>query len=233
MLEKCGIDYGGFKYDGMNTQTQELISETFNMDCVEGMKQYPDKYFDLAVVDPPYGIGQYWMKQKHTYRYGNKEWNNEAPNEEYFEELFRVSNNQIIFGGNYFVNYLPITNSWIIWDKGSDVKKMNTSECELAWTSFSIPMRKIFVQWSGGRKGNETGIKCIHPCQRPIALHDWILKEYAEKGWKILDTHLGSQSSRIAAYKNGLHFTGFELDEDYFHDGNKRFSQFMSQPRLF
>lgn len=109
-------------------------------DCLEGMKDFPDKYFDLAVVDPPYGIGSYWMKQKHTQHYGNKKWNETPPGKEYFIELFRVSKNQIIWGGNYYTEHLPVTNSWIFWDKGNDVEKMNTSEGEMAWTSFKKPM---------------------------------------------------------------------------------------------
>lgn len=207
-------------------------SQAFLMDCLQGMRLYPDNYFDLAVVDPPYGIGAYWMKQKHTYHYGKKEWNEAAPGQNYFDELFRVSKNQIIWGGNYFTDFLPVTNSWIFWDKGNDVKKMNTSEGEMAWTSFNIPMRKVFVQWSGARKGSETGVKCIHPCQRPIALHDWTFREYAERGQRVLDTHLGSGSSRIAASKAGLHFTGFEIDEEYFEAHDRRWRDYSSQLRL-
>jgi site-specific DNA-methyltransferase (adenine-specific) len=172
-----------------------------NEDNMELMSRYGDNHFDLAIVDPPYGIGPYWMKQKHTQHYGNANWNEEPPTKEYFLELFRVSKNQIIWGGNYFTDHLPVTNSWIYWDKGSDVLKMNTSEGELAWTSFRTPMRKVFVQWSGACKGVETGIKCIHPCQRPIALHEWILKNYAKPKFKILDTHLGSGSIAVALHK--------------------------------
>lgn len=211
----------------------DVPSIVYNDDCMHGLKRFPDKCFDLAIVDPPYGIGAYWMKQKHTQHYGLKNWNESAPGAEYFKHLFRVSKNQIVWGGNYFTDFLPVTNSWIYWDKGSDVQKMNTSEGELAWTSFKIPMRKVYVQWSGGRKGNETGIKCIHPCQRPIALHDWLLMNYASEGDLILDTHVGSGSSRIACAKGGFNFIGFEIDKDYFDAQEKRFKLFESQKKLF
>lgn len=204
-----------------------------NDDCLNVMNDFDDNQFDLAIVDPPYGIGEYWMKQKHTSHYGSNDWNSSIPSKEYFQELFRVSKNQIIFGGNYFTHYLPITNSWIIWDKGNNVEKMNTSECELAWTSFKIPMRKVFVQWSGARKGDETGIKNIHPCQRPIKLHKWILDKYAEKGDNILDTHLGSGSIAIAAYNRGFDFVGIELDKEYYEAAMVRINNHMKQLRIF
>jgi len=187
----------------------------------------------LAIVDPQYGIGDYWMKQKHTQHYGKKGWNQKIPDKQYFVELFRISKNQIIWGGNYFCHYLPITNSWIIWDKGNDVEKMNTSECELAWTSFKIPMRKIFIQWSGGRKGNETGITNIHPCQRPKDLYKWLLRNYAKTEFKIIDTHLGSGSSAIAAYDFGCDFIGCEIDKDYYDAALRRFEIHKMQQKLF
>jgi len=199
---------------------------------MEVMSGYPDKYFDLAIVDPPYGIGNYWMKQKHTTHYGKKNWNKRPPNRKYFKELFRISENQIIWGGNYFCHYLTITNSWIIWDKGNDTEKMNTSECEAAWTSFNIPMRKIFIQWSGGRKGNETGNPNIHPCQRPIDLHKWTLRKYAIPSMKIIDTHLGSGSSAIAAYDFGCDFVGCEIDKEYFDAAVKRFENHKLQQKI-
>jgi len=206
--------------------------ELIHGDCMDYMEDLPDKAFDLAIVDPQYGIGNYWMKQKHTQHYGKKGWNQKPPTEEYFKELFRISNNQIIFGGNYFTNNLPITNSWIIWDKGNDVEKMNTSECELAWTSFNIPMRKVYIPWSGGRKGDETGIKCIHPCQRPIKLHKWLLKKYAIPDIRIIDTHLGSGSSAIAAHDFGCDFVGIEIDKDYYDAAVKRFDEYKKQLKI-
>lgn len=204
-----------------------------NEDNLKLMARYPDKYFDLAIVDPPYGIGSFWMKQKHTYRYGRKNWNERPPKQKYFKELFRVSKHQIIFGGNYFTNFLPVTNSWIIWDKGSNVEKMNTSEVEMAWTSFKIPARKVFVQWSGGRKGIETGIECIHPCQRPVALHKWLLSKYAVQGDKILDTHLGSGSIAIACEELNFDLTACEIDREYYNGAMKRIHDFQKQLKLF
>lgn len=204
----------------------------YNEDCMEGMKRHEDNYFDLAIVDPPFGIGSYWMKQKHTQHYGDPKWNEKAPSSDYFNQLFRVSKNQIIWGGNYFTNHLPVTNSWIVWDKGNDVEKMNTSECELAWTSFRIPMRKVFIQWSGGRKGNETGIKCIHPCQRPIDLHKWILTHYTNEGDKILDTHMGSGSIAIACHYLDFDLTAFEIDKDYYEAAMKRIKEQTAQLQM-
>lgn len=204
----------------------------FNQDCIEVMQCYPDQHFDLAIVDPPYGIGQYWMKQKHTYHYGKNDWNEGVPDAKYFKELFRVSKNQIVFGGNYFTEHLPTTNSWIFWDKGNSVKKMNTSEGELAWTSFKIPMRKVFVQWSGGRKGNETGKKNIHPCQRPIDLHKWILNNYTNEGDKILDTHGGSMSTVIACESAGLEIVCCEKDPEYFNLAKERIENHLSQLQI-
>jgi site-specific DNA-methyltransferase (adenine-specific) len=200
---------------------------------MEYMKDCEDNAFDLAIVDPPYGIGSYWMKQKHTRHYGDPGWNEKPPGQEYFAELFRISENQIIWGGNYFTEYLPVRNIWIFWDKGNDVLKTNTSEGELAWTSFNLAMRKVFVQWSGGRKGKETDIKCIHPCQRPIGLHDWLLKNYAEPGQRIIDTHLGSGSSAIAAHYFGCDFTGLEIDKDYFKAASARFKKATAQIAMF
>lgn len=120
-----------------------------------------------------------------------------------------------------------------MWYKNNDVEKMNTSECEIAWTSFRTPMRLVNIPWSGGRKGGETGSKNIHPCQRPLALYKWLLKNYAKPGDKILDTHMGSQSSRIAAYDMGFDYWGFEIDKEYFEAGCKRFEDFKNQLKLF
>lgn len=203
----------------------------YNCDCMELMDI--DREWDLAIVDPPYGIGQFWNKQKHTYHYGGKDWNSEPPSPEYFQQLREVSASQIIFGGNYYAKHLPATNSWIYWRKGNDVEKMNTSEGELAWTSFNIPMRDVYVQWSGGRKGRETGIECIHPCQRPIDLHRWLLNNYASEGDTILDTHGGSMSLAIACWEEGFDLDICELDPDYFKAAVKRFENHIAQKTLF
>jgi len=211
---------------------EEYKSEVFLMDCMEGMKQFEDNHFDLAVVDPPYGIGYDGAKQTSGSHGGRKAhvfkgWDSNIPKEEYFNELYRVSKNQIIWGANYMVNYLNPSMGWIIWRK--DRGNFSSSDAELAYTSFQRALREytknpLVLVREGGT---------IHPTQKPICLYDWIFKNYAEQGQKILDTHLGSQSSRISANKNKLHFTGFELDPDYFRDGNKRYEDFVSQLTLF
>ncbi len=207
------------------------LSETYLMDCIEGMRHYPDKYFDLAIVDPPYGIG-FDGSRKSTSKHGGRKayefkgWDNEIPPYEYFIELWRVSKNQIIWGANYFVEHLPPSMGWIFWDKG---QRICNSDGELAYTSFKRALRVIEanrckIQEHGG---------AIHPTQKPVYLYDWILLNYAEKGMKILDTHLGSGSSRIAAHKNGFHFVGFEVDKEYYEKQEKRFKEYASQPRIF
>jgi site-specific DNA-methyltransferase (adenine-specific) len=215
------------------------ISLVENADCMDFMKKYPDKYFDLAIVDPPYGInadrqhfeGHGWILREF------KSWDNEPPNETYFLELFRVSKNQIIWGGNYFCNYLTPKMSWIIWDKMQPNFKM--SDGEMAWVSTNTKM-KIFryarANESGFApklKGTERAGINIHPTQKPIELYKWLLKNYANEGDKILDTHLGSGSSRIAADKMGFDFYACELDRDYFEAQEKRFKQYKSQLILF
>lgn len=206
-----------------------MISETHNEDCMVTMARFPDKFFDLAVVDPPYGIGSWWKKSVNTKNYCDKEWNNEKPGKEYFEELFRVSKNQIIWGGNYFTEFIAPTNSWIIWDKL--MNNNPTSDCELAWTSFKTKMRIVRVLWSGALK-DEKDFQRIHPCQRPVKLITEVLKKYANPGDKILDTHMGSQSSRIAAYDMGFDYWGAELDPDYFRMGNERYQKHIAQLKL-
>jgi len=214
-------------------------SIVYNEDCMELMGRYPDKYFELAVVDPPYGIG-YSMdvgkkKTKHGWKERNSsQWDSIPPSKEYFNELFRVSQNQIIWGGNYF-ELLP-TRCFLIWDK---VQRINQADCEFAWTSFKKSAR-VF-QWARGNesgfapklKGSERAGINIHPTQKPIKLYDWIFKNYAKEGDKILDTHLGSGSSRIAAYKAGLDFVGCELDKEYFEAADKRFNEFKTQLAMF
>ena len=206
-------------------------SEVFNMDCVEGMKQYPDKYFDLAIVDPPYGIGAgngtgrsiRVAIEKGKFKGGN--WDSEIPSEEYFTELFRVSKYQIIWGGNYFHN-LHLEGVIVWYKKGSG----NFKEGEFAKTS--INTFKVF-----GYSRADAYINCgdvkIHPTQKPTKLYDWILSNYAKPNDLILDTHLGSGSSRIAAYNMGFDFTGFELDEDYFNAAEKRFKEQTAQLNIF
>ena len=196
----------------------------YNKDCIEGMKEYPDKYWDLAICDPPYGLGDKltqggtWASK---YAKGDAAWDI-APTKEYWNELFRVSKNQIVWGGNYFG--LPPNRCFIIWDK---VAHMDTlADCEYAWTSFHSNA-KIF------KHVRNTSENRIHICQKPIKLYDWLLKNYAKEGDKILDTHVGSGSSRIAAHKGKFDFTGFEIDADYWNAQEKRYKDFASQLNLF
>ncbi len=204
-------------------------SQVFNLDCLEYLKSVPDKFFELAIVDPPYGINI-------------TKWDSidSKPNREYFEELFRVSKNQIVWGANYF--HLPHSEAWICWDKTMKNGKMALgkgikSEFELAWTNTDNKATMIHLTHDGNIQGFNGGsvdyaYKSIHPTQKPVKLYEWLLHHYAKPTDKILDTHLGSQSSRIAAYKGGYDFTGYEIDQSYFDDGNKRFNQFKSQTTL-
>jgi site-specific DNA-methyltransferase (adenine-specific) len=206
-------------------------SIVYNADCMDIMKGYPDKYFDLAVVDPPYGINvnmNMGVRKGEKRKHQSKDWDKESPNEDYFIELFRVSKNQIIWGANNFIDNLTNKTGWIFWDKviTGDVP---FSAGELAWTSFDCALKKVAIPI----QTNYLEEKRIHPTQKPIALYDWIFKNYAKPTDKILDTHLGSGSSRIAAYKSGLSFVGIELDRDYFEAQEKRFNTFKSQLRLF
>ena len=208
-------------------------SEVFNMDCMEYMKTIPDKFFELAIVDPPYGIdvdndkeGNFVMT-KHK----SKGWDASVPEMKYFLELFRVSERQIIFGGNYFE--LEKKKGWICWDKVNPLKG-KFSDFELAWTSFLNCDRIYKQEWIGfGRGFKEKHSNSIHPTQKPIQLYSWILKNFAAEGMKILDTHLGSGSSRIAAYNMGFDFYATELDKDYFDASVRRFDQFKSQLKMF
>ena len=213
--------------------SEEYKSELFLMDCVDGMKQYDNNHFDLAVVDVPYGINRSGQKEtftknpKHKRKYfEDKGWDNEVPNIEYFNELFRVSKNQIIWGANYLTEYLPPSMGWIFWDKGQD---LSMSDGELAYTSFNKALRRVTI--NRGQLMVEGGT--IHPTQKPIKLYDWIFKNYATPNQSVIDTHLGSGSSRISANKNNLHFTGFEIQKEYFDKSNKRYENHVSQLTLF
>ena len=217
-----------------------LVSEVYLMDNIELMKHYPDKYFDLAVVDPPYGIGfsdyeRGGMGQKVKERYTKnekKKWDNTVPLIEYFTELFRVSQNQIIWGGNYFADLLQPTKGWIYWDKKPNGENLTFSDGELAWTSFNKPLKAFSYGWIGFGMLN-SGEKKIHPTQKPVALYEMVLQKYSKPNDLILDTHVGSGSSRIAAYKGGFNFVGFEIDQEYYEKQEKRFNDFKSQLRLF
>ena len=179
------------------------MNVAFNEDCLEAMKKMEDNAFDLAVVDPPYGISITKSGRLSKYN-SDSEWDNAPPSSEYFDELFRVSKNQIIWGGNYF--NLPPTRCFLIWDKGQP-EDVSFASCEFAWTSFDASAKTFY--YSAAKKD---GVR-IHPSQKPVALYTWIYNRYANQGDKILDTHLGSGSSRIAAYDAGLDFVGYEIDK--------------------
>lgn len=198
-----------------------MRSEVYNIDCLEYMRSLPDKAFELAVVDPPYGIGisSNPVRQAHE----KKNWDKSIPDKEYFTELFRVSKNQIIWGGNYYD--LPPTQNLIVWDK-QQPEDFSLAMCEIAWCSIQKPA-KIFRYSVLTEKGK------IHPTQKPVALYKWILSRYAKPGDKILDTHLGSGSSRIAAYDMGFDFVGCEIDKTYFDLQEKRFAEHTAQTRMF
>jgi len=204
-------------------------SEVFLLDCMEGMKQYPDKYFDLAVVDPPYGLGDDKLTSGGTwaakYKTGDAAWD-VAPTKEYFDQLFRVSKNQIVWGANYFTGFLPPSRCFLIWDKIAHLPTM--ADCEFAWVS--IDSNAKICKALRATQSDETR---IHICQKPIKLYDWIYAKYLPQGGKVLDTHLGSGSSRIAADKAGnIDFTGFEIDKDYFEAQEQRWSLYKSQLKL-
>ena len=194
-----------------------------NEDNMLMMARYPDNYFDLAIVDPPYGIG---IETSGTHFKKNKAkgWDNETPTKEYFNELIRVSKNQIIWGGNYFFNELGNTKTFLIWDK-KIAEGMSFAMCELAWTSFKNGA-KIF-------KETATQIDRIHPTQKPVALYKWILDKYAKQGDKILDTHLGSGSIAIACHDYKYELTACELDKEYYDKAIQRIINHTNQQKLF
>ncbi|WP_444240770.1 DNA-methyltransferase [Eshraghiella crossota] len=222
----------------------------YNMDCMQGMKEFPDKYFDLAIVDPPYGIGESGGKNKSRGKLAKptdyKDYignDSKHPNKDYFGELFRVSKNQIIWGANHFISEIPYDSScWIVWDKVNG--NTDFADCELAWTSFDTAVRKISFMWNGMLQGKSISEghliqgdkskneKRIHPNQKPVALYEWILSRYAKDRDIILDTHVGSASSLIACYNTNHKFVGFELDEYYYKVSKQRLDTEMAQMRL-
>ena len=195
---------------------------------MEFLKTLEDNAFDLAIVDPPYGIGESNKKQRTRKKHVNrvihkaKEWDNEIPSAEYFAELRRVSKNQIIWGANYMVEHLQPSMGWIFWEKkiGGDF-----SDGELAYTSFNRAL-KMYTKWSGGNNK-------IHPTQKPVKLYEWLLHNYAKKGDKILDTHLGSGSIAIACHNLGYDLVGCELDKEYYDAASKRLKKHQAQIRMF
>lgn len=232
-----------------------MTIKLLNIDCMEYMKGLEDNAFDLAIVDPPYGLGEagqrimsrgsdgknqkFWGTKNtkgtdipSTY-FPPKEWDNEAPDRDYFIELQRVSKNQIIFGANHFISKIPNNDSscWIIWDKDNGTS--NFADCEMAWGSFSTAVRKFKFRWSGMLQGDMKNKEIrIHPTQKPAKLYEWLLINYAKKGQRILDTHLGSGSSAIAAYYFGCHFVGCELDTEYYDSASARIDHETKQHAL-
>jgi len=208
---------------------------------MEFMREMPDKAYEMAIVDPPYGIGadnhHQWATGGKAVApkgdYGSSQWDSTAPSKDYFEELFRVSKNQIIWGANHFIDRMAIPSScWIVWDKVNGSNPF--ADFEMAWTSFSTVARLFRFQWQGMLQGDmKNKERRIHPTQKPVRLYEWLLQNYAKPGDKILDTHLGSGSSAIAAYNTGFDFTGYEIDADYFQAAKERLERHMKQERLF
>jgi site-specific DNA-methyltransferase (adenine-specific) len=228
--------------------------ELLNIDCMDYMKTLDDKAFDLAIVDPPYGLGEagkrsgtrsskpgpqkFWGSKntrgteiKSTV-FADKDWDSEPPSVEYFNELRRVSKNQIIWGANHFADRINITSpAWVVWDK--DNGKSNFADCELAYTSFPTAVRIFRYRWAGMLQGDMRNKESrIHPTQKPVKLYSWLLSRYAQNGWRVLDTHLGSGSSAIASFYFGVDFVGTELDSDYFDAASKRVSDETAQSTL-
>lgn len=214
----------------------------YNMDCLEGMKEFPDKYFDLAIVDPPYGKvsqGGYMKNKvsggvaKNRNDYVLNLWQQDAPNKSYFNELFRVSKNAIVWGGNYFVEQISRNSQcWIVWDKLKP-RGVHYADVEMAWTSFDKAATIFRFTWNGMLQGDmKNKERKIHPTQKPVALYKWILSNYAKPGDKILDTHVGSASSLIACYDLGFDYVGFEIDEEYYKLAKKRLDDEMAQVRF-
>jgi len=197
--------------------------EITNEDNMLLMARYPDNYFDLAIVDPPYGIG-IETSGTHFKKNKSKGWDNQTPNQDYFNELFRVSKNQIIWGGNYFLDKIGNCKCFIIWDK-QIAEDMSFAMCEMAWTSFKNGA-KIY-------KTTATQLTRIHPTQKPVALYKWLLDKYAQQGNKILDTHLGSGSIAIACHDYGFELTACELDNEYYEKAVQRIKNHTNQQNLF
>ena len=197
-------------------------------DCMNVMKKYDDDYFDLAIVDPPYGIGMDGgnVGYKGFNNFVKKNWDKDIPEKEYFDELFRVSKNQIIWGGNYFLNYLGNTRCVIMWDKQIS-EDFSLAMLEMAWTSFD-KLAKIYKQSVPKNKYDK-----IHPTQKPVKLYEWLLHNYAEKGQKILDTHLGSGSIAVACHYFGVDLVGIEIDEEYYNKAKERIDNLTKQKTLF
>ena len=214
-------------------------------DSLEAMKEMSDNTYDLAIVDPPYGIG---FDGHHTITkeghkgfsakkelHAKKDWDSQRPSAEYFNELQRISKNQIVWGGNYFADLLPPKKGWIFWDKKiTNAKNMNFSDGELAWTSSDGILRRFTYDWIGfGYLNNPQKEKKIHPTQKPVKLYEWLLDNYAKEGDKILDTHLGSGSIALACHNRGFDLDAWEIDEEYYNNAVKRLKTHQQQLTMF
>lgn len=195
----------------------------YNQDCMEAMKEMSDNQFNLAIVDPPYGIDINSSGRLGHYGGKGKKWDKDTPSKQYFNEIERVSKNQIIWGGNYF--NLPPTRCFLIWDK-QQPHNVSFASCEYAWTSFNLSAKTFYM-----RPQNADNIR-IHPTQKPVKLYEWLLMNYAKEGDTILDTHLGSGSIAIACHNLGYELTACELDKEYYEASLKRLSQHTAQLRL-
>lgn len=198
------------------------LNRLYLMDCMDGMAQFPDKYFELAIVDPPYGINincNIGLRKGQRKKREQKNWDSAPPDRGYFQELFRVSRNQIIWGGNYFD--LPPSRAFVVWDKAESMYGRSFAECEYAWSSMDDSARII--------KMSPNDPSRIHPTQKPIALYKRLLHNYAKPGDKILDTHVGSASSLIACHQMGFEFVGFEIDPDYYQAATERLERARAQ----
>jgi len=216
------------------------LNKLYLMDCMEGMAQFPDKYFDLAIVDPPYGILQLGMKftrpdrkkghgDVYKSKHKVKSWDNEKPTKDYFSELERITKNRFIFGGNYFTDYLQPSGCWVFWDKKNGDGN-HFADGEFVWTSFKSNSRLYRLSVYHGTNG---GKDRIHPTQKPVQLYKWILYNYAKPDFKIIDTHAGSCSSVIAFLDYGCDWIAFEIDKDYYEAASKRIENHKLQLKLF
>lgn len=230
----------------MNQRIDKYINKITLADCMDIMKDMPDKCIDLAIVDPPYGIGMSrditcYSKTgngkgqtfSNNIKHSKKYWDFMTPESFYFYELIRISKNQIIWGGNYFTDKIPVSRGWIYWDKKiSNPNNKNFSDGELAWTSFDKILKKFTFDWIGFGYLN-SGERKIHPTQKPVSLYRWLLQNYAKEGNIIIDTHSGSGSCAIACHLEGYNFIAIEKDPDYHRDSVKRLEEIRSQGRLF
>jgi len=214
-----------------------MNGEYYNIDCMELMAKYPDKYFNLAIVDPPYGIREDGHRENNRSKlaksknYHKALWDFPRPDFKYFDELFRVSKNQFIWGANNYPEYLKQSSCWIVWDKDNSG---NFADCELAYGSFKTAVRKFKYRWNGMLQEDMKNKEIrIHPTQKPVALYKWLLSNYAKQGDLILDTHVGSASSLIACEDMGFKYVACELDKEYYTMSMDRLSKHLAQGKLF